>query len=182
MTILFLDTEWADAAGAELVSLALVSDDGLHRFYAERDPLPVAATEFVRDVVYPLLDRGDAALPDAAMTTALRTFLDSTPDPYILADYPNDLKLVAHVLAGFDMTDREAQACGPIPQPVMTRMLKDGLTQMVLEDWFEAHPDERRRRHHAMVDACALRMAWLALTGRAVAPWSPTLARQRVAP
>lgn len=182
MTILFLDTEWADAAGAELVSLALVSEDGLHRFYAERDPLPAAATEFVRDVVYPLLDRGEAAMSDTAMTKALRTFLTSTPDPYILADYPNDLKLVAHVLAGFDLTDSEAQACGPIPRPVMTRMLKDGLTHMVLEDWFEAHPDEQRRRHNALVDASALRMAWLALTGRIDAPWSPTLAQSRAAP
>lgn len=182
MTILFLDTEWADAIGADLVSLALVSEDGRHRFYAERDPLPALTTEFVRDVVYPLLNRGNAALSDAAMTTALRAFLASIPDPYILADFPNDLRLVANVLAGFDLPDSEAQACGPIPRPVMTRMLKDGLTQMVLEDWFEAHPDECRRRHHAMVDACALRKTWLALTSREEAPWSSTLARMRGTP
>ena len=135
-------------------------------FYAERDPLPIEATDFVRHVVYPLLERGDAARTDAAMTASLRRFLSGVPDPYILADYPNDLQLVAYVLAGFDMPDSEAQACGPIPRPVMTRMLKDGITQMVLEDWFEAHPDDLRRRHHALVDASALRMAWLAFTGR----------------
>lgn len=182
MTILFLDTEWADAAGAELVSLALVSEDGQQQFYVERDPLPASATEFVRHTVYPILDRGDAAMSDVAMTTALRVFLANVPEPYILADYPNDLKLVARVLAGFDMRDSEAQACGQIPRPVMTHMLKDGIIQMVLEDWFEAHPDEQRRRHHALVDASALRMAWLALTGRVDASWSPTLMRQRLAP
>jgi len=36
MTCLFLDTEWADAVGAELVSLALISENGQQVFYAER--------------------------------------------------------------------------------------------------------------------------------------------------
>ena len=40
MPYLFLDTEWADAAGEKLVNLALVSDDGTYEFYAEIDPLP----------------------------------------------------------------------------------------------------------------------------------------------
>lgn len=40
---LFLDTEWADVIGNELMSLALVSEDGRHTFYAERDPLPSGA-------------------------------------------------------------------------------------------------------------------------------------------
>lgn len=35
-----LDTGWADVLRSELVSLALVSADGVCRFYAERDPLP----------------------------------------------------------------------------------------------------------------------------------------------
>ncbi|WP_232310283.1 3'-5' exoribonuclease [Pseudoxanthomonas mexicana] len=47
MTYLFLDTEWADPTGSELVSLALITEDGIHRFYAERDPLPDVATDFV---------------------------------------------------------------------------------------------------------------------------------------
>lgn len=40
-TYLFLDTEWADLVGDELVSLALISEDGRRLFYAERSPLPV---------------------------------------------------------------------------------------------------------------------------------------------
>lgn len=63
-THLFLDTEWADLAGDELVSLALISGDGRLRFYAERGPLPPEPTRFVEESVYPLLDRGSAALPD----------------------------------------------------------------------------------------------------------------------
>lgn len=182
MTNLFLDTEWADAEGSELVSLALVSEDGLHVFYAERDPLPdTKPTDFVCYVVYPLLERGVAALSDAAMTTALRRFLANVPAPCVLADYQNDFNLLRHALAGFELPDVEAAACGPIPT-VEARLLRGGLTWMVLEDWFEAHPDQAKRRHHALVDAQALRMACLAATRQVEAPWSPTLALGRASP
>jgi hypothetical protein len=179
MNYLFLDTEWADVLASDLVSLALVSEDGQHVFYAERDPLPAQATDFVRHAVYPLLDRGAVAMSDATMAITLRTFLSGIQLPCVLADHPNDLHLLTYVLAGFDLPDEQAQACGPIPQPVLARTLDDGLTGMVLEDWFAAHPDQARRRHHALVDAHALRMAWLAVTGRIVAPWSSTLKGQR---
>jgi len=44
----FLDTEWADPIGCELVSLALISEYGARHFYAERDPLLASPTDFVR--------------------------------------------------------------------------------------------------------------------------------------
>lgn len=173
----FLDTEWADPIGSELVSIALVSEDGLHRFYAERDPLPAMPTDFVQHVVYPLLDRGPAAMTDRAMTTGLRTFLAAAPEPAIIADYPNDLSLLRYVLDGFDLPDGQAAACGPVPRPILTHMLMDGTTWMLVEDYFEAHPEERARRHHAAVDAEALRVAWRIATGRDPMPgWSGTLA------
>lgn len=171
-TYLFLDTEWADVLGAELVSLALVSADGSQRFYAERDPLPECPTDFVRVAVYPLLERGGAALSDAAFTTELRRFLHGVEAPYVLFDYHNDGALLRYALAGFDLPDAEAFSCGPIPSPVMSEMLREGLMTMLLEDWFRAHPDAAARRHHAGVDAEALRQAWLAATGRIKAPWA----------
>jgi len=56
----FLDTEWADTLGSELVSVALVAEDG-DFFYAERDTLPEHPTDFVRQVVYRQLNRGPSA-------------------------------------------------------------------------------------------------------------------------
>ena len=179
-TYLFLDTEWADVIGAELVSLALVSADGRHQFYAERDPLPARPTDFVGSVVYPLLDRGPVALPDAAFTTSLRTFLRRIDKPFVLFDFQNDGALLTYALAGFELSDADASSCGPIPAPVMNQMLREGLMTMVLEDWFEVHPDAAARRHHAAVDAEALRQAWLAVTGRVEADWSRTLAVARM--
>lgn len=183
MTYLFLDTEWADPTGSELVSLALISEDGTHRFYAERDPLPEVATDFVRSVVYPLLERGKWRMTDQAMTTGLRAFLSAVTDPIVLADYPNDLALLQYVIGGFDLSDDQAAACGPIPQPVMTRMLKEGALGMLIEDYFAGHPAAAARRHHALVDAEALRMAWQVVTGRVDIPeWARTMHMLRLRP
>lgn len=71
----FVDIEWENETTRELVSLALVTQDGRHRFYAERTPLPKAPSTFVREVVYPLLERGPSALPDRAFSKELRVFL-----------------------------------------------------------------------------------------------------------
>jgi hypothetical protein len=183
VTYLFLDTEWADPTGSELVSLALISEDGTHRFYAERDPLPEAPTDFVRSVVYPLLERGKCRMTDQAMTTGLRAFLGAVHEPMVVADYPNDLALLQLVIAGFDLSDDQAGACGPVLKPVMTRMLKDGALGMLLEDYFVGHPDAAARRHHALIDAEALRMSWLVVTERISTPvWARTMLRHQVQP
>ncbi|GGA40647.1 hypothetical protein GCM10010981_32320 [Dyella nitratireducens] len=65
--ILFLDTEFADSDGDELVSLAPVSQDARHVFYAERNPLPVDATPFVQQHVDPLLSGGNNAMDDQTL-------------------------------------------------------------------------------------------------------------------
>lgn len=160
-TYLFLDCEWADVLGAELVSLALISADGRHQFYAERDPLPAQPTDFVRTVVYPLLDRGAVALSDAEFTRRLRQFFFSVSSPCVIFDYQNDGALLRHALAGFELPDAEADACGPIPSPLASRLMQQGILDLLLEDWFDANPDAIARRHHAQVDANALRHAWL---------------------
>jgi hypothetical protein len=65
----FLDVKWADVLASELVSMALVSLDEQHVFYAERDPLLKKPTPWVRTVVYPLLERGASAMRDARCGT-----------------------------------------------------------------------------------------------------------------
>ncbi|MFC3656473.1 hypothetical protein FZ025_20265 [Xanthomonas hyacinthi] len=90
----FLDTEWADLTGSELVSIALISEDGAHRFYAERDPLPATPTDFVRHMIYPLLQGDPASMSEMAMTTGLHTFLGAATAPLVLADHQNDFRLL----------------------------------------------------------------------------------------
>lgn len=115
-TYLFLDTEWADLAGDEMVSLGLISADGRLRFYAERDPLPSEPTRFVEESVYPLLERGPVALSDAAFTKALRRFIGSVPDPLVVFDYAHDGAMFELALRGFDRGFPETVAMAPSPR------------------------------------------------------------------
>ncbi|GAC1678129.1 MAG: hypothetical protein NVS9B2_29280 [Steroidobacteraceae bacterium] len=171
---LFLDTEWADAEGTQLVSLALVSEDGEHVFYAERDPLPANPTPFVRDVVYPLLDRANKALDDRLFTTRLRRFLARFETPCAIYEVSTDINLFKQAMAGFNLTGAEAAACGPAPNTLAMQIDDNGVIKMIVEDWFDSHSDARVMRHHARVDAQAFRMAWLAANSKIEPEWSRT--------
>lgn len=153
MIRLFLDSEWANDALRELVSLALVSEDGEHVFYAERDPLPTMPSSFVRDTVYPILSRGQAAMTDSAMTLALRSFLEPLGACDIFADAPLDFSMLSRVWNGGDRASFE--------QPFRTKLAREGNLMQSVERYFELNPDQRALRHHALVDAMALRSAWI---------------------
>ena len=159
---LFLDCEWADVLASELVSIALVSGDGQSVFYAERDPLPANPTPWVQTVVYPLLDRGDKALSDARLTLAMRTFLASIDAPQIYYDFGADRSLCQYVIDGFDMPAPR----GSLPASIAWHPCGD--LQGSIEKWWHAHPDMQPRRHHALVDAMALRAAYMGQAGTQV--------------
>jgi hypothetical protein len=161
-TYFFLDTEWADLEGRELVSLGLISRDGESVFYAERDPLPVEPTGFVQSSVLPLLDRGSAALADREFTHELRTFLSAVPSPHVLYDYPNDGALLLSAISGFGLLPSELADVVAPPRHLKSSLLQDEALSTAIEVYFLTHPSEASRRHHALVDAKALRAAWLA--------------------
>jgi hypothetical protein len=152
---LFLDCEWADVLASELVSIALVSKDGQRIFYAERDPLPAEPTPWVRSVVYPLLNRGKAAMDDVQMTLSMRRFLASIDNPRIHYDFGADRSLCQFVMDGFDI----AEPPGPQPENIHWQLCK-GL-ERAIEAWWSSHPDEHTKRHHALMDAMALRAAYI---------------------
>lgn len=160
-TYLFLDTEWADVDGTALVSLALIGVDGRDRFYVERDPLPPEPTAFVRNDVYPLLERGSAAKPDVELVHALRRFLGSVINPFVLFDYANDIALLHRTIAGLGSLPSELADCAPPPRNLRSALVQDPLVATLLEDHFATHLDEAKRRHHALVDANAFRIACL---------------------
>lgn len=152
-TRLFLDTEWNNDSARELVSIALVSECGAHEFYAERDPLPGAPSRFVLHEVYRRLDRGAAALPDAALSLTLAEFMTQQGRCEVLADAPIDFTMLTRVLS-----------FGPSTGPVTysRHLIRDDAAVMAqVEAHFAAYPAEAARRHHALVDARALRTAWL---------------------
>ncbi len=166
--ILFIDTEWADILASELVSLALVSDCGRYEFYAERDPLPETPTDFVRSVVYPLLDRGSRALADDQFTASLHKFFDDVlevaPRGKVLVayDHRNDMALLEYALDGFESPETPSR-------PPFSRfnlgLLGDEYLQMV-ESCFARDTSLTARRHHALIDARVNRQAYLEMRDR----------------
>lgn len=160
MNLLFLDCEWADVLASELVSIALVPLDGERIFYAERATLP-EPTPWVAVAVYPLLSRGDTVMDDAAMTRALRAYLADFGEVRICYDHGADRAFCQAVLDGPEGV--EAEALGPHARGVRWDMVCD--MGRALERWWRDRPEAARSRHHALMDAQALRGAWLSLWG-----------------
>lgn len=160
MNLLFLDCEWADVLASKLVSIALVPLDGEHIFYAERSALPEPAP-WAAEAVYPRLSRGSTVMDDAAMTRALRAYLADFDEVSICYDHGASRAFCEAVLDGPERMDSEA--LGPRPCEVGWDRVRD--MGRVLERWWRAHPDAVRHRHHALMDARALRGAWLSLWG-----------------
>ena len=161
--LLFIDTEWADVLANELVSLALVSECGRYEFYAERDPLPANGTQFVQNVVYPLLDRGERALSDFEFTQQLHRFfgqMQVAAKPQrvtVVYDHRNDLDLLGIALEAFDSPDTPPR---PAFQEIDLAPLGEPYKRAV-ESCFALDPALAARRHHALVDARVNRDAWL---------------------
>jgi len=159
MTRLFLDCEWADNNGRDLVSLALVSEDCVHQFYSEVSPLPKHPTDFVRHVVYPLLEHGYYSRQKIEITRDLRFFLAEIPRPYVLYDYPADGVLFRCAIDGFGLPHAALTHLPPAP-PYRERLIAFGDVRTRIEEYFEARPIAKARRHHARADAEALRWAF----------------------
>ncbi|MEL1264467.1 hypothetical protein [Pseudoxanthomonas putridarboris] len=167
MTRLFLDCEWADNIGSELVSLALVSEDGQRRFYSEVSPLPKQPSDFVRTIVYPLLDHGFHARQKIDFTRDLRAFLIRFDAPVVLFDHVADGVLLDHALTGFDLPANVVSKLGTVPSVTATLIQNESVRDWI-EHYFREHPDQERRRHHASVDAEALRWVFLTALSRAL--------------
>lgn len=168
----FLDTEWADDDGRELVSLALVPGGpyglfigtNLPPFYAERDPLPTPST-YVRSVVYPLLERGAHAKGDTQFSQELGEYIAQAYDPraqrspIIIATHANDFTLLRQMLT---LTH---QAPSFEEELRYSESLIDRIRTA-----FASNAELSRRRHHALVDAQVLQSVyagWFAI-GRSI--------------
>jgi hypothetical protein len=154
--LLFLDTEWATDEVRELVSLALVNADSSRSFYAERKPLPSITSTFVQSRVYPLLEGENAALTDDAFGTKLRAFVASCGAPHIHFDLQIDKVQLAQALRSFGNWPGEVPSWIPV-------LVTDQYILDEIEIYFADRPAMAARRHHAAVDAEALRHAYMAV-------------------
>ena len=130
---LYIDTEF-NGFGGELMSMALVSDDG--REWYQVLPEPRVFNEWVFENVFPHL--GKEPVDRETFRLSLKVFLEQFDDPTIYADWYTDLALFFGAFAGKDHERSFSFPC----------------TAVLLKDVPELHPEVR---HNALSDARALR-------------------------
>lgn len=145
--LVFLDTEFTDFVRPDLISIALVAEDG-REFYAERtDYRRADCNDFVRETVLPLLGRvPGAACNCQKLTRRLRKWFEQLPEPAtVIYDFGTDWLLLADTYRQLpaNVDERLHLDSSAITHPVFEQALNFTYTQ----DW---------PPHHALADARAL--------------------------
>lgn len=159
--LVFLDTEFTDFAKPDLISLALVAEDG-REFYAERtDYRQNECSAFVHETVLPLLGRvPGAACTSKELTDRVRAWFAAFPEPAtVIFDFQTDWDLLAGAMPG--------------------RPLDSFATPLYLDGYAITHPFFEKAQnlvynhawppHHALADARALMAGYRA--------WRPFMER-----
>jgi hypothetical protein len=100
----FLDTEFTDFEAFQLISVAIVGEDG-REFYGERSDFEVAlCSDFVRSIVLPTLGQvSGRSMPSAKLRDELMAWLATVPlkpKPVLCYDFEGDMYLVENLLGG----------------------------------------------------------------------------------
>lgn len=149
----FLDTEFTDLRQPRLMSIGLVAEDGC-AFYCELLDgwLPGQCTPFVLDTVLPLFEGPAVALPRETAGARLAAWLASLGREclVVVCDAQTDWLLMKALVEPHEGSPRLSGELLSWPGQAMARRHDD-----LIKELLGAHP----RRHHALVDAQALRQA-----------------------
>lgn len=158
--LVFIDTEFTNLEKRTLISIALVAQDG-REFYAECTDYPEAqCSDFVQEIVLPLLGRvPGAACSRSELTERLRDWFDGLEAPVtIVFDYLGDWLLLLLACGGgkppASLGDKLHLGEYTINHPVFEQAQNAVYAQ-----------DQRLAQHHALADARALKAgynAWIA--------------------
>jgi hypothetical protein len=168
--LVFLDTEFTDFKNPDLLSLALVSEDG-REFYAERTDYSLeVCSEFVRETVLPLFGRvPGAACTLPQFTKRIRDWFQQLPEPATLIyDYAGDRDLLTKIASGRPTADLEQPA--NIGQKIQ-------LGESTIGDPIFEHAAARAYSakwppHHALADAQALMIGYQAWRASVEGVWA----------
>lgn len=98
---LFFDTEFSDFKFMDLLSIGIISEDGNYNFYAEIEDCPkINCSDFVKKVVFPLMNLKEHGAPYQDVANNLTTWLNSIPNNelVLLSDYSGDIFLLQMLL------------------------------------------------------------------------------------
>lgn len=155
---IFFDTEFTDlGVESRLISIGLVSEDGMREFYAELtdtwQPKHCSSNPFVQEAVLPFLEGGAARMTLAELTLRLGNWLEGFEQPVQLAtdslswDWPWIQEIFDDVAAWPPNLDGK---------PLI--LAQDPVFNLAVDDAFA----NGLRRHHALDDAKANRLGWIA--------------------
>jgi len=134
MTLLFLDTEFNEFGG-ELISMALVSDDGREWYQVRK--MTTAPGEWVSQHVIPKL--GKLPLEGYEFRASFAAFIGGFNGAEVIADWPADFEHFCALLSGVGM-----EAGFSIPLECTMRLIRGGDIEPTIP-------------HNALSDARALR-------------------------
>lgn len=154
--LLFLDCEFTDFIDCELISLAMVSEDGQHEFYGERiDYDRSRCSSFVHEAVIPLLGQfPNARYNCRQLTLQLWKWFDTLPREVQLAsDSTHDRDLLWDAFGeGLPVNlDKSVFDLRPL---IDTTVFNEAVCSY--------HGQPNQPWHHALHDARAHRAGWLA--------------------
>jgi hypothetical protein len=159
--LIFFDTEFSDLGiDPRLVSIGLISEDG-REFYAELSDtyVPKDCSPFTQEGVLPLLQGGDALMTMDKLTLRLGSWLESFEQPIKLStdslswDWPWIQELF--YLPGTWPANLDGKPA------LLHELIESPFSEQLVEHVFENHVP-KLRRHHALDDAKANRLAWFA--------------------
>lgn len=143
----FLDTEFTDFGAPQLISVAIVGEDG-REFYAERSDLDSRlCSEFVRKVVVPLLGQYPGrTMPISQLRDELRAWLQAVPlkpKPLLCYDFEGDIDLVEQLLDE------------PLPRGWKVENVARKIDGTRRAAYLQQHGSEHHALHDARANACA---------------------------
>lgn len=159
--LIFLDTEFSSThVVPRLISIGLISANG-RTFYAELTDTwrPADCSEFVVETVLPLLEGGTARMTMAELTLRLGRWLDDFGDQAQLATDSTrwDWPLIEKI---FEMPETWPANLERKPMLLQSDGERGGRFAEAVEAAFVGG----LRRHHALDDAIANRLGWLAVS------------------
>jgi len=150
--LLFLDTEFTDFLYADLISIGLISEDGLE-FYAERNDYDrTGCSAFVKEAVLPRLGAASAQVgTESEIGNALQAWLGQFDTAEVCFDYTLDWEFFVGLVRDPDHYK--------LPPGVVGRNIKAMLDPWDIECYWR---ENGRLDHHALHDARANRSAFQA--------------------
>jgi len=160
----FFDTEFTELGiDPKLISIGLVDETGERTFYAELSDTYTREDcgDFAREIVLPKLEGGSACTEWRILCKRLTVWLERFNEPVVLAtdSLAWDWRWIQEVF--YEMERWPANVDKKPLLLTMNHLIDFNQFEIAVEDAFSAG----LRRHHALDDAKANRLGWLAAGG-----------------